>query len=137
MQMQLFIFILYLVEGTFYSSDNRQLPLKLKSAPAFLHSSKEYLLYVDCIGTVSVWNVPERKQAYPSVSMAPLLDQSISSVQLARGNNILVKARSKSFIYNHDLGAWVSLWHPDNAARIPKTDDVEVISSRYSFLVVF
>lgn len=103
----------------------------MQSATAFLSSSEDFLLHVDCIGNVSLWNIPNMKSVYNHIiTMAPLLDQSISNVFLKNNDQIVVQAAggSKEFIYSSDLNTWlllspVPLGH---MSKMPKVDELEV-----------
>lgn len=101
--------------------------LKMASAASFLSCSEGMLLYVDCIGNVSVWNVPEMKNVV-SISLTPLLAQSISNVAL-RGDQVIVQASGgKEFLWNDDMKAWVCLASVlvGGMAKMPKMDEIEM-----------
>lgn len=119
--------------------------MKMQSAAAFLSSSQEYLLYVDCVGNVCVWSIPSMKSVFTNVSMAPLLDQAVSDVFLRNGDQIVVRVGSggaggKEYIYFPEMQTWVvlssALPGTGNLAKLPKVDELEVCR-RVGFCLFF
>lgn len=101
--------------------------MKMKSAVSFLSSSGNYLLYADCIGSISVWDISKMVSISSNVSIAPLLDQSVTSVYL-KDDIIMAKANGKEYAFNKEMHAWSMLSTPlaGGFSRLPKMEEIEV-----------
>lgn len=104
----------------------RLLPMKMQTPPSFMHAVGDFLLYCDCMGNIQVWDVTRMKCIMKDISLSPLLDCKVVTMELKRVEVdvvIEVKSRNQTFIYNHDLCVWTCTSF--KSGLIPTTEDVE------------
>jgi WD40 repeat protein len=102
--------------------------MKMKTPPSFMHANGDYLLHCDCLGTIQVWDISKMKCILRDVSLSPLLDLKVVTLELkvVGGASIVIEAKStksQTFIYNHDLCVWNCTSF--KTGLIPSIEDVE------------
>jgi hypothetical protein len=100
----------------------------MQTPPAFLYAHENMLLYVDCIGNISVWDIKDMKSVYSGISLAPLIDQNISSVIIKEDRQLVAKSGKQSFIYDHNMNTWMILAPTQTTgfSRLPKIEEIEM-----------
>lgn len=96
--------------------------LVLEAVPCFLEAREDQLMAISSIGILHVWNLKERKAAFPPVSLAPILDAATSIVDkirrtfsvtqahvTAQGVPILTLNNGDGYMYHAGLCSWLKV----------------------------
>jgi hypothetical protein len=87
-------------------------PLKMPSVVSFMHCVDQYLVFVDCLGKMTVWNVQEQCTILDNVTCLGLLTEKVSIVSCKLHSDmmpILQTSNRESFLYSKNMKTWMKL----------------------------
>lgn len=150
-------------EGTIYTyspTGKRLLPgIVLGSPLSYLESMNQYLMAVTSTGMVHIWNIGNKTAVQEAVSIAPLLDSSISAIDdgvlkgpsltlcgvTSKGKAVITLSNGDGYLYSDTLKSWLRITEPwwafgsqywnsthteiSRAAILTSADDESVIST--------
>ena len=108
-------------------------PIKTLSAISILVAVDQYLLYIDCIGSLKLLNVEEMNPKLTTTILGLFKDNtSISSVNIHEtGEPIITTTANESFLFSLKLQSWLQITLTSNhfekiPRSLPKLDQIEV-----------
>ncbi|KAI8894110.1 WD40-repeat-containing domain protein [Globomyces pollinis-pini] len=109
-------------------------PLKMQSAPSFLQAKNEYLLYIDCLGNVSTWDIIKQNCILELKSITPLLSPSITITSVSihdDGMPLVSTSDNQTYKYSNGMKCWQQLSHLQPSLLelnkgFPKTEQIEL-----------
>jgi hypothetical protein len=87
-------------------------PLKMPSVVSFIHCVDQYLVFVDCLGKLTLWNIQEQCTILDSVTCLGLLTEKVSIVSCLLHTDmmpILQTSTRESFLYSKNMKTWMKL----------------------------
>lgn len=95
-------------------------PMRLESGVSFMVARDDYLLYLNCIGSIYMWNIGKRYAILADISVCGLLDQQETIVKLLINDKapMITTSKQVSWLYDTSMRSWMQVAQPNAARRI-------------------
>jgi protein HIRA/HIR1 len=109
-------------------------PLRMASAVSYLYSVDQYLVHIDCLGMLTLWNIIDQKAMLDNISCLAILTEKATVVSCrlhSDGMPILQTSNRQTFLYSFNMKNWIQLQELESVPSgfiksLPKLEEIEM-----------